>query len=102
MYDVAIIGSGTAGFAAAIYCARANLATVVFTGDEFGEQIATTEDVENYPGFEDGITGPQLIARMQKQAKRFGADVKFEYIDNLDADGSPFKLTGRAGSYHAR
>ena len=99
--DIAIIGSGTAGLSAAIYAARANMKTIVFTGEEFGGQIATTHDVENYPGFEQGITGPELTERMRAQAERFGAEVVFDFIEELDLDGPPFTLTGRADSYRA-
>ena len=101
MYDVAIIGSGTSGLTAAIYSARANLKTVVFVGEIFGGQIATTNEVENYPGFDDGITGPDLVERMRKQAIRFGAEFEMDTISALDIEGPPFKLTGRSVVYEA-
>jgi len=102
MYDIAIIGSGTAGLAAAIYAARASLKTVVLAGDAWGGQIATTNDVENFPGFDEGIDGPELTARMGKQAERFGAEIVWDYIEELDTPGPPFQLTGRLGKYSAK
>ena len=101
MHDVAILGSGPAGLTAAIYAARANLATLVLTGDSLGGQIATTYDVENYPGFEE-ITGPDLTMRMQGQAERFGAEIVYDQITEVDFQGPPFTLTGRSATYHAR
>lgn len=102
MYDIAIIGSGPGGLAAALYAARARLDTVVISGDEFGGQIATTHAVENYPGFEDGILGPDLAEKMKHQAERFGAEVVTDFIKDLDVDGPPFSLTGRLNSYQAK
>ncbi len=102
MYDLAIIGSGTAGLTAAIYSARADLSTLVLVGEAFGGQIATTNDVENYPGFDDGITGPELTERMRKQATRFGAEFKMDSIVDIDTNGPPFTLTGRSAEYEAR
>ena len=101
MYDVAIIGSGPAGLTAAIYAARAKLATLVLTGDALGGQIATTHDVENYPGFEE-ITGPDLTMRMRAQAERFGAETVFDQITEVDFDGPPFSLVGGSTAYEAR
>ena len=92
---------GRRGLTAAIYAARANLSTLVFTGDALGGQIATTYDVENYPGFEE-ITGPDLTARMQGQAERFGAAMVYDQITEVDFSGPPFALTGRSDSYEAR
>ena len=100
--DIAIIGSGTAGLSAAVYAARANMSTLVFTGEAFGGQIATTHDVENYPGFEAGITGPELTDRMRAQAERFGSETVFDHIETLETDGPPFTLRGRADSYQAK
>ncbi len=100
MYDVAIMGSGPAGLTAALYSARANLSTVVITGDDFGGQIATTNDVENYPGFES-ITGPDLSMRMRQQAEKFGAEFEIELITDIEVEGPPFKLIGRSGEYQA-
>ena len=102
MYDLAIIGSGTAGLTAAIYSARADLSTLVLVGEAFGGQIATTNDVENYPGFDDGITGPELTDRMRKQAARFGAKFQMDTIVEIDTDGPPFTLTGHGAEYQTR
>ncbi len=101
MYDVAIMGSGPAGLTAAIYSARANLSTVVITGDAFGGQIATTNDVENYPGFEE-ITGPELSMRMRQQAEKFGAEFEIDFITDIEVDGPPFKLIGRSTEYETQ
>jgi thioredoxin reductase (NADPH) len=102
VYDIAIIGSGPGGLSAAIYAARARLSTLVITGDEFGGQIASTHEVENYPGFDDGIMGPDLTLKMRAQAERFGAEVVTDFITGIDVDGPPFTLTGRLGTYEAR
>ena len=102
MYDLAIIGSGTAGLTAAIYSARADLSTLVLVGETFGGQIATTNDVENYPGFDDGITGPELTERMRNQAARFGAEFEMDAIVEIDTERPPFTLTGHLAEYQAR
>ena len=101
MYDVAILGSGPAGLTAAIYSARANLSTLVLTGEMFGGQIATTNDVENYPGF-DEITGPDLTLRMRRQAEKFGAEIQIDTVRDIDVEGPPFKLTTTSGEITAR
>jgi thioredoxin reductase (NADPH) len=94
---VVIIGSGCAGLTAAIYNARANLAPLVFTGQEIGGQIALTNEVENYPGFPQGITGPELIDLMQQQAKKFGARIEMDYVESVDLSAHPFKLKTQNG-----
>jgi len=90
---VAIIGSGPAGLTAALYTARAELSTVVITGPQFGGQIATTHDVDNFPGFPDGVTGPELVERMRQQAEKFGAVFEWDNVTEVDfASGSPFTI----------
>src|SRR5947208_14043818 len=93
MEKVVIIGTGCAGLAAALYTARANLTPLVFTGIMPGGLLTTTSIVENYPGFPEGIDGYELMVRMQKQAERFGARVKFGTVEAVDLSKQPFVLT---------
>jgi thioredoxin reductase (NADPH) len=91
-YDILIIGSGPAGLTAAIYTSRANLKTAIIAGDIWGGQLMLTTDVENYPGFAEGIQGPQLMEAMRKQVTRFGADWVEKNVTKVDFSSSPFKI----------
>ncbi|MBI3536955.1 MAG: thioredoxin-disulfide reductase [Chloroflexi bacterium] len=96
--NVIIIGSGCAGLTAAIYTARANLSPLLITGQEIGGQIALTNEVENYPGFPDGITGPELIALMQKQAEKFGTRIEIDFVTEVNLKTHPFPVKTANGS----
>ncbi len=90
--NLIIIGSGPAGFTAAIYAARANLAPLVFAGLEWGGQLQQTTDVENYPGFPDGIQGPEMMELFRKQSERFGAEIISSEVTKVDFSQAPFKV----------
>jgi thioredoxin reductase (NADPH) len=102
MHNVVIIGSGCAGLTAAIYAARANLKPLVLDGHEPGGQLGLTTHVENFPGFPDGIMGPELIENMRKQAKRFGAEFKAGAVNEVDVGKRPFKITAGKDSYETQ
>jgi thioredoxin reductase (NADPH) len=102
MYNVVIIGSGCAGLTAAIYAARANLKPLVLDGHEPGGQLSLTTHVENFPGFPDGIMGPELIENMRKQAQKFGTEFKAGAVTEVDLSKRPFKITAGKEDYEAR
>ena len=87
IHDVIIVGSGPAGYTAAIYSARAELEPLVFEGSQFGGALMTTTDVENFPGFADGMMGPDLMMQMREQAEKFGADLRMEDVTDMDLTG---------------
>ena len=99
MESVAIIGSGPAGYTAGIYAGRASLSPVLFEGLESGGQLMLTTDVENYPGFVDGIMGPELMQVFKGQAERFGTEIKTETIDSIEKLDNGFKLKSSKGEY---
>jgi thioredoxin reductase (NADPH) len=98
--NVIILGSGPAGLTAAIYTARANLNPLVIAGDQIGGQIALTSEVENYPGFPEGLTGPELVERFLDQAKRFGARIEYDLVTEVDfTQGPPYTVKTQSGTY---
>ncbi|MBN2646978.1 MAG: thioredoxin-disulfide reductase [Thiotrichales bacterium] len=94
-----ILGSGPAGYTAAVYAARANLEPVIITGMQQGGQLTTTTEVDNWPGDPEGLTGPDLMVRMQKHAERFGTEILFDHIHTAQLQQKPFKLIGDSGEY---
>jgi thioredoxin reductase (NADPH) len=102
MYDVIVLGSGPAGLTASIYTSRAGLKTLVVAGTLWGGQLMLTQEVENFPGFENGILGPKLMEEMRKQAERFGAELVFENATAADFKSKPFKVTVGNKVYEAK
>ena len=94
-----ILGSGPAGYSAAVYAARANLSPVMVTGMEMGGQLTTTTDVDNWPGDNEGVQGPELMERMKAHAERFGTEIIFDHIHTTDLSERPFKLSGDSHEY---
>jgi thioredoxin reductase (NADPH) len=98
-HQLIILGSGPAGYTAAVYAARANLNPVVLTGMQQGGQLTTTTDVDNWPGDQNGVQGPELMQRMQEHAERFDTQVIFDHIESTDLSSKPFKLFGNSANY---
>ncbi len=96
-----ILGSGPAGYSAAVYAARANLSPMLITGIEVGGQLTTTTDVDNWPGDVEGLQGPALMERMKAHAERFDTQIVYDHIDTVDLEQRPFVLTGSSGQYTA-
>src|SRR5262245_48392045 len=94
-----ILGSGPAGYSAAVYAARANLHPLLITGLAQGGQLMTTTDVDNWPADADGIQGPELMARFQRHAERFDTEIVFDEIATVKLDERPFRLVGENGEY---
>jgi thioredoxin reductase (NADPH) len=100
--DLVIIGSGPAGYTAAVYAARAQLNPLVFEGSQFGGALMTTTEVENYPGFREGIMGPDLMEQMREQARRFGAELRAEDVESVELEGPIKTVTANGQTYRAR
>jgi len=98
-HQLIILGSGPAGYTAAVYAARANLNPVVITGMQAGGQLTTTTEVDNWPGDVEGVQGPELMERMKAHAERFDTQVLFDHINKVDVKNRPFTLTGDMGTY---
>ncbi|MBJ7536614.1 thioredoxin-disulfide reductase [Marinomonas transparens] len=94
-----ILGSGPAGYTAAVYAARANLSPVMITGMQMGGQLTTTTDVDNWPGDDQGVQGPELMDRMRKHAERFETEIIFDHVNKVDLKNRPFRLEGDSGVY---
>ncbi|MFC9763236.1 thioredoxin-disulfide reductase [Rhodococcus jostii] len=101
VFDLIIVGSGPAGYTAGVYAARAELEPLLFEGTQFGGALMTTTEVENFPGFREGIMGPDLMDQMRKQAKRFGTDIRTEDVEELDLTGPVKKVVVNGETYQA-
>ena len=102
VHDVIIVGSGPSGYTAALYAARAELSPLVFEGYEFGGELMNTTEVENFPGFEDGIMGPELMSSMRAQAEKFGAELRPELVERVDFSGDVKKVYVDGEEFKAR
>jgi len=102
IYDIIIIGSGPSGYTAAIYAGRANLSVLMLQGYQVGGQLMLTSDVENYPGFEEGILGPEMMDKFEAQARRFGTEMLQEDVTAVDFSKRPFTITTDSGVYQSR
>jgi thioredoxin reductase (NADPH) len=100
-FKAIIVGSGPAGFTAGLYLSRANIPNLLFEGDQPGGQLTITTDVENFPGFPDGIQGPELMQKFRAQAERFGTVIRSETVKSIDMSARPFKVVTTAGEYSA-
>ena len=101
--EVIIVGSGPAGFTAGLYTARANLKPLLITGNEYGGQVSLTYDIENYPGFPDSLSGPDLVEKMKAQAEKFGTRVEFDFVSEIVVDQHPFLVRTTGGQeYRAK
>jgi len=98
-HHLIVLGSGPAGYTAAIYAARANLKPVIIQGIQPGGQLTTTTDVDNYPGYKDGVQGPEMMEDFKAQAERFGTEMIWDHINAADLSSRPFKLSGDDGEY---
>jgi len=98
-HHLIILGSGPSGYTAAIYAARANLKPVVIQGQQAGGQLTTTTDVDNYPGYKDGVQGPEMMEDFKAQAERFGTEIIWDHINKADLSKRPFTLIGDDGTY---
>jgi len=102
VYDVIIIGSGSAGYTASVYSCRAGRKTLLLAGSIPGGQLMITSDVENYPGFPEGILGPELMEKLRKQAERFGPEIVYDDVANVDFTRRPFTVTAGKHSYEGK
>ncbi len=99
--DVIIIGSGPAGFTAGLYTARANLSPILITGNDYGGQVSITYEVENYPGFPESLSGPDLVDKMKNQAEKFGCRIEYDYVTELVTDQHPYLVRTQGGKEYA-